>query len=1441
MAKPDSDNIDRLPSGQNTGPQFSGPVAMGGGIQTPPPVPKCPHIANAEPVSAGEPPATHQAGRSVQKTTPPPPDGFLTADGAFDSHALELANGQPNTNQQAGKPYRRTTWADVRRMVERPAARPKIRAPLVILSQYVGHDGRTHAVQAEHGIYCGLAADVDQGNPSLDDVVSAVRAAIGNVRAEVYSSSSAEEGNRKWRVLVPLADPLPGIDYPETQLAFFELLQRHGLACDESLSRVGQPVFLPNIPPKRRGPDGAPLFYQWEHLEGPPLQLAAGHPVVELRGGLAHAHELEEQQRHERAEESRRKRLAHVAATGDTFEPIAHFNANHTVADMLARYGFQPNPAKPNNYRHPESQTGSWATQDRGAHWVCLSQWAVTLNAGRPTKGGHRAGDAFDLFTAFEHGGDRSAAVRSYAQEVRPNGGPNADQSQTLPAPPEPPPGRIEHMPAPTTVPLEELRADLRRDMAAVVGAMPSLVVVNAGTGVGKTERAVELLAGAYDRVVWVCTTHDAANETVARLQAAGHGDVAAIPPRDATTCRCWTAEDVAALAEEFPANRYMVPMEAALRVGNPHMACLACPLSGLANKPVAVPDAAFAEFTGQDTGTTQKSEEFSEAGSCSCQYMLRKADAEAAKITVMCQARYIKAELPPVPMGTTRAIVIDEHGTAAVLPSQSFTLDAVRATRDALATAVDTWRNRKGKMRFGAAREKEAELVDFGDAVRGVADKLVANMEALAAAGTRRVEGLPPLALPAGDVPKRTHNKIARLLVNAALPAGFNAEVLDVIRRAAAQHIAGAVVYAEPRLNGTTDVQLVVGGNVNPAIDDPWIRDTLRELQAAHDDANPPGENRQTRFVIDADADLAAIRKAFPDVVEIAPRGAAPLEHHAAQWWFEINPQTHPAVVVRMLELAIHEHGFKAAGVVLPLAHRRILFPVTRPRNGRPAEDKEPDPAAIASWGGRGGRALAGGTAEQRMERAVALVERLRQLRQFIARDEQGRLLVEHHRGTTTRGSNRFLAGTDGGVVLGCTRANPGAVAAYMLGTGRADAVQRSHGDWGDVEGELPAVGGGTTKRRWRGYACPEWAEASRLVNRAELTQTCARFRPTLEHGKPLVVVAAEPTGLPVTDPPATIPEGVAAVVGAVRELMARPKVVPTCEDGQAAAGGENSRRHRVSATEKGSSGGWNGGESRHRSIEHTFSPIFLDGWRDSPGVSVADVFGLVAVPKRSVERWLADAVARGLLVRTGAGRGTRYGLAGLLTEKSHSEQKVNCPAAAVQVVAPPVGTGDDLVVDHNDLPPKTVVDHDDQPVKKATIVAFLPALKTCGNPQVLPAAEPLELVHQLADLEEANAALAEAAAMDQAEQEPPTPRRPSRARPNAPAAPRTPGDWFSSNTSDGNATKTPTRPADVPDGGATVLVALANARRKIHDSTLWRDRSTWSALRAAIPPPRL
>jgi hypothetical protein len=358
--------------------------------------------------------------KSTQENWGDSPPRFLTAYGSFDTHAVTLRDGKTNTRPQAGQPYESISWAEIRGLVATPAARPKNSAQFVILSTYTECDGRTHKVQRELGQFWGLAVDIDAGNPPLSAVEAAVRDFAPGAAAIIYSSSSASPENHKWRVLIALHSPLAGADYPDTQRALFELLESRGLRCDITLARAGQPIYLPNVPPKRRAKDGRPLFYQLQYIEGRPFDLSPGAIIVEARAALRARRTAEQAKDVARAVAQRDERLAYVEATGDDFEPISHFKANHTVAAMLALYGFKESQRHKHHYSSPLSESGSYSTEDYGDYWVTVSAWAHNHNVGQVSANGNRFGDAFDLFAHFEYGGDRRAAVRAYSQAVRP-------------------------------------------------------------------------------------------------------------------------------------------------------------------------------------------------------------------------------------------------------------------------------------------------------------------------------------------------------------------------------------------------------------------------------------------------------------------------------------------------------------------------------------------------------------------------------------------------------------------------------------------------------------------------------------------------------------------------------------------------------------------------------------------------------------------------------------------------------------------------------------------------------------------------------------------------------------------------------------------------------------------------------------------------------------
>jgi putative DNA primase/helicase len=218
----------------------------------------------------------------IVQTTPDP--RMLTFLGLYDT-----------LTDSPGATYETVTWKDIERILDDPQCLPKDDGRAVILSAYAAHDGRLHDKQREHGTFHGLALDVDSGNKTEEEIVSAVRATTGECRAFVYSSPSATQKERKWRVLIPLAEPIVGSDYKDTQLAFFALMADRGIDCDDKLKGEGQPIFCPNVPADRRGDDGRPLFYVGRCLDGPDLILTEDHPIVVKREMTRRAEEARPQ------------------------------------------------------------------------------------------------------------------------------------------------------------------------------------------------------------------------------------------------------------------------------------------------------------------------------------------------------------------------------------------------------------------------------------------------------------------------------------------------------------------------------------------------------------------------------------------------------------------------------------------------------------------------------------------------------------------------------------------------------------------------------------------------------------------------------------------------------------------------------------------------------------------------------------------------------------------------------------------------------------------------------------------------------------------------------------------------------------------------------------------------------------------------------------------
>jgi hypothetical protein len=336
---------------------------------------------------------------------------FMTAPGSF----FTLIDNP-------GEYYPGISWNEIVKLVQAPQAKEKIKADFFIPSTYRAHDARSHEAQREHGAYRALAIDIDRGNPSLEDVQEAVQAVCGDAGMLIYSSSGASEENRKWRAIVPLAGVLTGAEYEEVQTAFFDLLHIHGIHPDGALARCGQPIYLPNVPIAKRGPDLMPLFYQHRVLRGKPLRLDGDSPIMQELTRKAEQRRLAAEQAEKARAERERQRADRRQKFPDEVSPVDAFNADHSIEDLLARYQYERHGSS-QHYRSRYQTSPSYATENFGTHWVSLSGSDAAAGVGRPKSLGENSycwGDAFDLFVHYEHSGDFDAAVRAYGAEIDP-------------------------------------------------------------------------------------------------------------------------------------------------------------------------------------------------------------------------------------------------------------------------------------------------------------------------------------------------------------------------------------------------------------------------------------------------------------------------------------------------------------------------------------------------------------------------------------------------------------------------------------------------------------------------------------------------------------------------------------------------------------------------------------------------------------------------------------------------------------------------------------------------------------------------------------------------------------------------------------------------------------------------------------------------------------
>jgi hypothetical protein len=254
---------------------------------------------------------------------------------------------------------------------------------------------RTAEKQRENGSYYAIWCDIDD-HAEIENI----KAVLANLLCDywIYSSSSSTPECKKWRVIIPLAEPATPEQWQTVAEIINDKFELAGIKTDRVSQRVNQICYLPNKDPERN------KFYEF-HIEqsNAPLNWIESlkSEILEKENqAIAEKQRIEELQKQSRTK-------AQIRMNSGTTSPVDAFNAAYSVEQSLEFYGYKQAGKK---WISPNSESGAAGVIVKGNKWI--SSHASDSRIGRQNKNG-TSGDAFDLFKYYEHGNDQRAALKA--------------------------------------------------------------------------------------------------------------------------------------------------------------------------------------------------------------------------------------------------------------------------------------------------------------------------------------------------------------------------------------------------------------------------------------------------------------------------------------------------------------------------------------------------------------------------------------------------------------------------------------------------------------------------------------------------------------------------------------------------------------------------------------------------------------------------------------------------------------------------------------------------------------------------------------------------------------------------------------------------------------------------------------------------------------------
>jgi len=294
----------------------------------------------------------------------------------------------PN-NERDPRPYTSSTLARVRAMLDNTPSVPKENAQWAIFSTL---PSRVHAEQREHGQFVALWADIDDNSATnAEQVYDRLHTLLPGFIA--YTSRSATPENQKLRIIVPLTEAVSGSAFVRLQKVLNDKLETVGIIPDRVTERAGQVCYLPN-----KGE-----FWSWDEMQG------ALDPIdwADELGDVMREERAADLALHRAAEGARLKAVERIE--NGCLSPIDVYNAEYPIQLAFSTYGYIQQGGK---WISPNSESGIpgvTISQD-GQKW--FSKHGSDRAIGKQTDTGSM-GDAFDLFTYYQHGGNHKAAIKA--------------------------------------------------------------------------------------------------------------------------------------------------------------------------------------------------------------------------------------------------------------------------------------------------------------------------------------------------------------------------------------------------------------------------------------------------------------------------------------------------------------------------------------------------------------------------------------------------------------------------------------------------------------------------------------------------------------------------------------------------------------------------------------------------------------------------------------------------------------------------------------------------------------------------------------------------------------------------------------------------------------------------------------------------------------------